>query len=331
MSNAFEQISNNTVIISLTLGKPGNTRKVKGNEVEVLSTDEDGEKPDQDMVRVSKVLLNSETLKQIGKKHSSIRRWVDEQCLPSKFMKNGFGILRSTMIPKVNAQLDQDEADIKVLVEQFKQEYPSLVERSMGDLGALADPTNYPSAEKIVSKFVFMRQYLTFDVPRKVLGSISADLVLQEEKKIQEQMQQIVENIEANFVEMFSGLVDHLIECLRPDAEGKKKKVTDKYVERFNGFFDMFAAKDIGTNSELTKIIQETRDLVNGATATEMNKSGNVREHILARMDEIKASIDNTIGSQVSRHIRLPVNQKKLDEATVSVSLEQLTLNTISE
>ena len=44
LPNVVEQLTNQTVILSLTLGKPGNSRKVKNAEVEVLPADEDGEK-----------------------------------------------------------------------------------------------------------------------------------------------------------------------------------------------------------------------------------------------------------------------------------------------
>lgn len=304
--NAFQTLSEQTVIISLTLGKPGDSKKVKESEVEVLPSDEDGKVPDQARMRVSKILLNSKTLQEIGQKHGMIRRWLEDQCLPSKFMKNGYGILKATSILKVNNFLDQQEADLQVLKEKFRSEYPELVRVSMEELGALADPTNYPPIDKIMSKFVFMKQYLTFDIPRKVLGQISADLVQEEERKIQAQMQQVVENIEGNFVEMFSKIINHFLECLKPDAEGRKKKVTDKYVERFNEFFDMFTAKDIHTNPKLTEVIQQARDIVNGVTTKEMNTPGNMRDFIHAKMEEIKSAIEGTVSSQVSRKIRLP-------------------------
>jgi hypothetical protein len=296
-----EQLTSQTVIVSLTLGKPGNSKKVKNSEIEVLPSDHDGERPDQDKLRVSKLLLDSPVLTEIGQRYAALRRWLDEQCLPTKFVRRGMGVLKANAIPTVTARFEAEKVIIERLVEQFRTEYPQKVTESFQQLGALANPLDYPSVEEICEQFEFEYNYLTFDTPHKVLGAISADLAKTEEAKLNRQMTQIVADIEVAFTMSFS----QLVEGLKAGLSGKKK-ISEKYIDKCNTFFEKFMNKNLGTDERLTNVIEQARDLINGVSPEELNTQGTMREFIKAKMDEIKAEIDATIVDRGERYIRLP-------------------------
>lgn len=301
MSTLVDQLTAQTVIVSLVLGKPGNSKKVKNSEVEVLPSDEAGERPDQDKLRVSKLLLDSPVLTAIGQRYSQLRRWLDAQCLPTKFVRRGMGVLKANAIPAVTARFEAERSTIATLIAQFRQEYPQKVTESFQQLGALANPLDYPSIDEVCAHFEFEYNYLTFDTPHKVLGAISADLAKSEEAKLHQQMTQIVADIEQAFTTSFSQLVDGLLVGL-----SGTKKISEKYLDKCNAFFEKFMNKNLGTDERLTQVIEQARDLINGVSPTELNTQGDMRAFIKAKVDEIKAAIDATIVERGERYILLP-------------------------
>ena len=74
-------LQQNTVILSIRIGTPGNRRKVSSAQVEVDA--------DKTAVHVSKELVKSPILADIMALDTELRRWMYSRSLPSRVLKQG--------------------------------------------------------------------------------------------------------------------------------------------------------------------------------------------------------------------------------------------------
>ena len=323
-----QSLTQKTLLLNLTLGRVGNRKKVRKSEVNVTAKSYDGDgledlpetsEPniDQDMLHVSKDLLDSPELVAIGKHMGKVRRFAQGAALPTSTLKSGMYMVPISSVLHVDRKLEEYKTELRNLVDAFCRVYPEKVQESVERLGALANLLDYPPEDKIREHFKIEWQYLTLEAPRDALGSVSIELLRREEQKIQAHMVGAVDQIQLAFAKSFQELVERLMEKLRP-ANGKQKKVTERAVEEFNVFFDMFTAKNVTGDGELAAIIQRARDLVNGATPDEMNGNKEIKDLIATQMDSIKNTIDSLVVDRGGRRVILIPNEQPVSVGSQS-------------
>lgn len=319
--NEVQSLTEQSVIFNLTTGKPGERKKVKRSAVKVTAKLIEGEEPeaeyaneenessshnpDQNMLHVHKDILDSPELKAVGQFFAKVRKWIAQESLPCDTIKSGMYMVRTTKITKIEAQMAKFQEELQPLLETFKGAYPQRVTESFIRLGALANPLDYPDTERVMKEFKFEYHYLTFQTPKKVLASISSALLQSEEKKLQNHLIGAAEQIQEAFAVSFNDMVNHFLNILQP-KDGKKRKVTDGAVEKFNSFCSVFAEQNVFGAGELSDLVEKARALVNGATPEEINSSGDIKTLIATRMHEIQMSIDNFVVNKTGRKIILP-------------------------
>src|ERR1051326_8885957 len=108
-----------------------------------------------------------------------------------------------------------------------------------------------------------------FEVP-ETLKSVSTFLYEKEKAKIRQQCEEatgeIVKILRAEALEYINGLISKLT----PSPDGSSKRLHESYMERLRDFFDVFEARNIANDQQLSEAIQIARKAIAGATVEEL-------------------------------------------------------------
>lgn len=288
------------VCLAVDVEMIGNTRQVSNSLMEG-SLEENN--IDSKLIRVHKHLLDSPELKAIRKRNGEGRRWLYDHSLPSLF-KSGVYRLPVRSIAKAEAYFVEWENDIKALVKQFKAAYPALVATSRQRLGAAFNPADYPDVKKLAAMFSVSHKYVSFETPDSLM-EVSAEFYEQERQKAAVEVQVEQEMCVRALRERTADLVNHLIERLTGDKDGKPKIFRNSMITNINEFIANFrdGLNDIGEDSQLSKEIAKMESMLKGVNADKLRESDSLREQVKAGFENIKAKLDTMLQDKPKRAI----------------------------
>lgn len=279
-----EQLAAKTQFLIVRFGGIGNSKKVNAEESEqILETD-----ADKDSLRVSKMLLDSKELKAVRQSDSALRAWVrDGVCLP--FEANCY-LLPLSMKQDVLAKLIEHRTNREALVEVLIAAYPALLEEAQKRLGPLFVSSDYPeSLQKLKSYFTFSWLFVTMTDQDK------QDAMLQEAQ----------ENITLVMRQTLLEMVTHLSDRLRPDANGKTKKLHATAVTKLQEFLETFEKRNVAGDLDLSEQVKKAKALIAGTNVDALRNSEEFKTKVLAGMANIGQSLTGLVEEQATRKFRL--------------------------
>jgi Protein of unknown function (DUF3150) len=297
---ALPNIYAKTVAISVDRSKFGNRRKVSlanvNVELDVPSAAErvDNERADKSMLALSKKLLQSPELKAITTLDNEVQAFMDNRSVPA-FFKPGIYLVPLKAVEEVEAGLVAFRDKRIVLRDAFLAVYPATVEAMKDVLGELYNPVDYPSVEDMRSMFGFSWRYLNLGAPGQ-LQSINAKLYAEQRQKIEASVQDAAQEIRAMLRATMQQLVAHMIDRLTPGPDGKRKRFHDSLVDNFNAFVDHFDLRNVTDDAALQQLVAQARRIVTvGLDADALRHSDAVRDHVVAGLAEVKATLDTLV------------------------------------
>ncbi len=139
-----QDLAQKTVCLKVHFGLFGNSRKVSNSQVEVDA--------DKQLIRVSKILLDSGELQAIKTLDGEVRRYLYDTCLP---FESGIQLVPLPQIETVDQKLREYAQKRLELVEAFVDAYPRLCEQAAARLRTLYNPNDYPPVDIVRSHFAF--------------------------------------------------------------------------------------------------------------------------------------------------------------------------------
>lgn len=282
-----------TVFLRAKFGTIGNSKKVKGGDV--LSTD-----ADQNLLRVSKQLLDSKELQAINKADTAMRIWLKNICLPYDV---GMYLLPMKLVQLTKAKFEEFKTERKGLVEEFIKVYPELRDNAAKHLGSLYNAMDYPDPVEVASKFFFHYQFVSLGVPGQ-LKTISEELFKEEQEKAEKVMQGAVEEITALMRQTLLTQITHLQERLEPTADGKVKILHESAIKNVQEFLSTFELRNVTGDKDLAALVEQTRSLLDGTSATAIRSSDEFRAKILSGIDGITSSLSELVQDKPGRLFR---------------------------
>ncbi len=272
-------LARTSLIFSLTIRMPGNSRKVSSEQFEVEA--------DKKMVHASKDLLDSAELKAIGKLDRAFRTVVQNRCLSASFLRGGFYLLPVRLIEEMETQVEKYRAAREALIAEFLTAYPEQREAAARRLGALYNELDYPSEEGLRRAFAVETRYVSFDVPGR-LKEFKRELYERESQKLKEDLEAASAEVREALRVSLAGYVEYLADRLKPGPDGKAKIFKNKPVERFQEFITLFEARNVTDDAELSKLVEQAKEVLSGVTPTQLRKSPEVRESVQKAMESLK-------------------------------------------
>jgi len=221
---------------------------------------------DKDKLNLTKKLLNSPELNAINEHLNEVYKWCLNRAMPSTTIRRGIYFVKQTMIAEFEARLQAAQRKLRdELVPTFINTYPLCClemrkPAAEGGLGDLFDAGDYPSVEELSKPDMFSIEWswLALSVPDELPEEVRE----REVKKLQDSFKTAQEEIKWALRAAFKQLIDHAVERLTPDANGKPKEFRNSLVTNFENFFDTFHARDLMDDAELQQLVNQARSIV---------------------------------------------------------------------
>jgi hypothetical protein len=289
-----DNLADKTMFLSLEFGLFGNFRKA---DVEAQT---DGK---QDRFGHTKRLLNSPELDAVRKADTALKMWIDAPHRCWKYGKSGLRIVPLDILNNVYDMCKKHaETDRPNLVKAAKAVYTQQVLQAKIDLGSEFNPKDYVSEEAFESEFTFAFKFLTFGTPEK-LKAISPALYEAEKAKNAEFMKSAADEIVASMRLIFHEQVSSLLDALKPDADGKPKRLFSSNVTKLQDFITSFDFRNIGNDADLKIEIDKMKLILSGVDTEMIRNSDNLKAALTQQMEEVKASMSAVVETK-GRKIR---------------------------
>jgi len=300
MNNATIEVTNvsnfadKTMFLSLEFERYGNSRKA---EVQVVT---DGK---QDRFASSKRLLNSPELAAIHKADNALKQWIDAPHRCWKYGRSGLRICPMDIVLSVREQcLQYQKVDRPKLVAAAKAVYLDQIKQAEIDLGKDFRASDYATLEEFESEFSFVFKFFSFDTPEK-LKMISPQLFEEEKAKNEETMKSFAEEMTAGMRLYFHSAVSNLLDALKPDSDGKQKKLQPRTVEKLQEYFSTFDFKNIANDAELKAEVDKIKLVMSGIDAEKIRNNEGLQADLAKQLEEVKNSMSAVVETK-GRKIR---------------------------
>jgi hypothetical protein len=293
--NASE-LTEKSLFLRVSYGNLGNSKKVPG--AGILTTD-----ADKTLLRVSKALLDSPELDAIKHHDNSLRKWLNNICLP--FLDwPGVLVMPKTQTQRVWTRLRQHREERHELVASFVALYPTLKEKAKEELGSLYVEGDYPPVQEISQRFRFYWTIRTFETPDH-LKEISEELFEEQKAATQAQFSAAMEEISNVLRTKAFELFDHLREKLQDTADGKPKVLRESTIVALKEFMDSFDFRNLSNDTELAAQITKARELLGDESAITLRSSNELRAKVKKGMEELTGTLSTMVEEQPIRKFRL--------------------------
>lgn len=289
------KVTQNTICIRVKKGRFGVKRKASMQSVTVES--------DKLLLGMSKTILDSPELKAVQKIDGEVARYLKGLCLKSMF-KGGIYLIPLGLVVEVNEKLHEFAAKRAELVDAAVATYDQRTQETSERLEVLHDPTDYPSRDRFRSKFYLEWQFITWETPTK-LKAIRPSLFLAEKEKAAAQLSAVADECRLAMRVGLKKLVDHMVERLKPDEDGKRKKFGKNTVENFFEFFRTFELKNVTDDAELATVVAQAKQVLSGIDVKQLKKDEAIRSAIEQQFASIKGSLDTITVGDGEREIEI--------------------------
>lgn len=288
-----EHVAAKTVCLSLTLSRFGNKRKADMGDVQVEA--------DKTLLRMSKTLLDSPELDAVKKHDAMTRAYIRSVSFRSLF-RGGVVLVPVVMVPGIDATLADRAAERQGLVDAAVATYGQRLAETRDRLDIVYRTSDYPSVEAFRATFGIEWQYLTFDTPQR-LSVISQAIFEQEREKAQKKLAAVADECRDAMRAGLAGLVDHMVERLTPDADGKAKTFKGSTVKNLNAFFATFEQMNVADDATLAALVSQARQLMDGVDPAALRGNEALRAAVSTGFAHLKAALDPLVVDRGTRAI----------------------------
>lgn len=278
-TNPFDK----TILLSLTVNMPGNSRQASKASVTVDS--------DPELWTINKKLYECEEFKNITKVKAAITKFLKYKKLHVQIIKDGIYPIPLKFVEDVEQFMPQQIAQFHKACNTFFENYNDIVKKQTERLNVLAETRDYPPLDVIKRKFAISYNWLSIGVPEQ-LGSISHEAYKKAQAKAQQQWKELTEAARDSLRELFQELVTHMADILKPQKDGKPKKFHQSSIDNFQEFLKNFEPCNIANDTELSALIKKAEAYLEGKTADGLKNSTLTRNTTQKAMEDIKSSLN---------------------------------------
>lgn len=282
--NVFEK----AMLLSVSRSRPTLSKTISKDQFEVAAN--------KKRVHATKDLYKCAELEKITSWDTKVDAYLKTRCAPFP-LKNGIYLLSYDLVNEVENKLIEFQLEYEGLVNDFAGVFEQAKLDAKEELGDLFNPSDYPTAEGLKHEFSFNWDYLDFSVAGR-LKEINKEVY---ERKCQTWENTIVEAAEATkqvLCAEMQVLVNHWIDRLTPNGDGKKKIFHDTMLTKLNNFLSVVDSRNLVGDVDLKRITDEAKDLVDGLTTEILRKDEVVRANTQAGFEKIKAQLDSLVVSR---------------------------------
>ncbi len=210
----------------------------------------------------------------------------------------GAYILPRKLLERAIMALESCKAKRAALITEFLAgAYDAERERARMELGTAYDSSDYPPADKARQSFNMRWQLFALDVPEELPDTVRAA----ESAKLRAQIDQVATECRQALRVGLGDLVQHLVDRLKPDADGRRKRLAETTVVNLRDFLSTIAERDITADADIRALADKAKTILGAATADALRNSTRYAERISEGLAEVANSIDSLIKTDGAR------------------------------
>ena len=252
--------------------------------------------------RYNKQLLGeAEKLECLRSLSGQIRQYFYKITLP--WSDEGYRLLPAHFYFELTTKMREFEQVFTQQVEEFLAVYPSYIEQVRPALNGLFREEDYPSAEKLRSKFGVRVEVLPIPSGEDFRVTLSEEEQARVAREIDENVRQSLKRGTEDLWVRLKDVVSHMVERLKePESRFHASLVTNVFE-----LVDLLPRLNVNQDEELNRFAQEIKDRLCGFTACDLKKNeilrvatANDAAQILTEMDAVLREREQSSGSNAS-------------------------------
>lgn len=283
----IEALSQTTLIVTVSLGKWGNTRKVD-SDTDAIQTD-----ASRDMVKFSKKLIISDEYEKIASFDSAFRKDIKKYALKTSFGAGNL-IVPVHAFEIVKSKIEQAKIDRQALVDAFLDVYEKHVLESAGLLLSLHDSEDYDGLEDVADAFYIKYRVSSFSAPDS-LKAISQKTFDEERARIQVSMHELIEENRVLLRMGVRDVLDKVIDSLSVKPNGKKNALKESTYTNLVEAINSFQMLNIANDREMNSVIEQLKSVTGMTDTKSLRENAGFATAVRSQFDKIKGSIDNLL------------------------------------
>ena len=233
-----------------------------------------------------KNLMSGTTLrKDIADFAASCRLWHNTVTLP--WADRGARLLPTSLFLTYKDEANKRKARFDHMVTHFLREYPTLQAQAQTHLGALYDPSDYPSTEEVASKFGYRMVF----TPLPEAGDFRLDVANEEldilrkqyDAALQERLTDAMQSQWTKLHDLISRMSEKLVE---PEGEDKRRW-HDTFVTNAQDMCAMLDHLNVTKDPKLDEAKRQLERAMLGVHISDIKEDVGVREDVKAKLDAI--------------------------------------------
>jgi len=252
--------------------------------------------------RYNKQLLReAERLEALRTLSGQIRQYFYKITLP--WSDEGFRLLPAHFYFELTTKMREFEQAFARQVEEFLSVYPSYIEQVKPDLNGLFREEDYPSADKLRSKFGVRLEVLPIPRGNDFRVTLSEEEQARVAREIDQNVRHSLQKGTEDLWTRLKGVVAHMVERLNePESRFHASLVTN-----ICELVDLLPRLNVNQDEELNRFAEEIRNRLCGFTARDLKKNeilraatANDAAQILTEMDAVLREREQDAGSDAS-------------------------------
>jgi hypothetical protein len=288
-------VLDNTVLVWVVFQRPGLTRKGDLEEIDTSA--------EKDRLRLSKRIIECEEYEAICRIATQCRNYCRKKSVPSPFVRSNIFMVPLADVEAVCSRVEADKPRYKQAIEEFLAVYPAKVQEDKDTLQKQWKAEDYPEVSWLRTKFGVDMQVMEFALPGK--GKIAAHVWDTEKAKADVMWANATVECQKALRVGFQTIITHMQSLLEPNVVGKKKRFTQKTVDKAITFLESFNSKNVTGDEALAELVRQAHDLLSGVEAKQLKKNAASMTAVTTGVDKICKQLSLLVENTPVRAINL--------------------------
>ena len=253
---------------------------------------------DPTQIRNQKKLIDSPELDEIRSQDAKLRRHVEiKACRYTG--QEGVLIVADLMIPQIDRMLVAYEtlrrpALVAKFMAKYRAEYTDDFKQTRLALGDVFNVKDYPHPDSVEAGFVFNYHYMDIQTTGKI--SIADPLIRErEERKSMAIVRQAAEDMRAAMRLAGAQMVEALFGILKPDTDGKSKKMHECHLANLQEYVENYNLKDVTNDAEYAAHIETLKNILGGVSIEKLRHSESLKAKVAAELDAVRPTLKSLV------------------------------------
>jgi hypothetical protein len=238
-----------------------------------------------------------------------LRRYCKKRQIPGSPFAEGTHLVPLPFIDDLNDKITNAEQAYNMWADAFVAEYADLVEEAKIELNDQFDASNYfdvnTEAGRLALRSKFWVERRWFDWSPSNEEKVSAAIAHQERTRQAAEIQDMALQVKTALRVGLKKLIDHLVERLAPQDNGKRKQFAPTTITKITDFLELFSARNVCGDKELALLADEAKSVLDGQTPESIKGDEGVAAVVAGRMSTVKENLDKLLRDMPARAINL--------------------------